>query len=1536
MSCVYTYQGKQYTEEEYKKYVVEQGMTEDFRSGEVYSDMIDIDRKKYQIQFDENGKIIDEQVKGKSSNTVLRNTNGKVYGFIPTEKMFSPLSRNRYNRISQQKFGVILSKLKSTFPQLNFIEESGSSMEENGYNKFFPGYVDEKGIHYNIDQVTEELPFHEMQHIWNEIIKIENPKLYQQMYDFIKKKIDTKDSDYESLKDLIVENNSSLKDNEEKLIDEMMATIGGLRSKNSVRNLFLNNGSDKADNWNMMRTIWEGVKGFVRDIMDTLHGVFFPGKFSPDFMNRNDYMFRSFFDDMRNTVLDGSTPFKFTEEELETIKHTFGQYYEMGSVEVNNISDIVSILNTKNTDPTKMMNLNEDALQDYVFSVMMNQKGKFYKWKIGETEKKYSKEQYELEPEALKKVIRKDIVSMYSMFEKSIRPKMSLFIKAVNEHISTHGTNNQQETLVQIADTIFGKTRLKDRVLRELSVVLGMQYSIREIVPYRELYAHSDANIRALYNNDFDGFDPLVIIHETDNNNTDISILDITSKPLGEFSGSVHANNIFSDLLSDGEYLSRGGSVRWGAKAFNIRNLVLTLQMMAMKKSNPKMRIRNIGTIEIHSDTMKGHMIIDISDALRHVGILTTIPAFMDSIKSDHIRSVLEDKSLFLDNYGQSWCSQLNSYIRHLAEQLDELNPGVYGIKTVAQKQADTLFSDDVNPRDILKIYRKRQKDIENRLGKEEAFKDSEYRLISNAIRELREEGNFHANSLEDMSIIARKFLNSYNINSEILQWVLQEAQVARSMIVDKYIKIHKEIRGDLEKIRIQYLKDNTAAVVTQTLRDKGSDYFKDSFITVRAKLLKDTKIGNKTIPAGEYIDMISPKMAMGLKEEGVSKNITDDRINLNNKLWEKIRDRWIDNIYYDLVGNPNNLDEVGDPIKTREYAAKIFDDLAEEGMVPVIEKAVNELLTSGDISRGGDIGMAIEKSIRIAGRESEFFDDMLGKKTDEEFAQVHAKFSGQRDKVARYEKAGLRYNEISQEYEVLDYERNKFMSTNLERIFNYFMLDGLRTEIYGERLIPVINNANSLLLNLKDNGIKQEQNIKYLEEFSDKVLLRKNRDEKHELKGRILGKEIRASVIVRNIIHGYSMAVLFLKTSVAAKSAGYNEIHQAITSISTKIANIGVPPELKDNMPNPNSAIKAHSVFGKDFRKARLMALHFQLINRSERDLLESPTLNMAIRNNIFTEGTGYIMSAATDMGARILAMAAWMHQEGSWDAYSFDKKTGEIQYDPTKDKRFYNADGTHTPQQESLLKSLIKRHIDQETMVDENSPIPSGHDWQLVTNNLKWYADKWIIGGVDDMTKVMLANSYIGAMFTEFRMFSFDPLFNMGLAAGERKTYGGGKYVAKDSNGEMLTEFEKRDIEGAFQSLNSGLQDLLSLRKIPMKDWKSFHQWWKDQSPQRRFNLANVMVRSFAWLGMFMLVRGLMNAGMADKKMDKKLAWMMSDIVFISSMMDWMQNPIPLASGILAMYKITSGEQSLDKITRFTGGVGEAYKTFLEEEKP
>jgi len=351
--------------------------------------------------------------------------------------------------------------------------------------------------------------------------------------------------------------------------------------------------------------------------------------------------------------------------------------------------------------------------------------------------------------------------------------------------------------------------------------------------------------------------------------------------------------------------------------------------------------------------------------------------------------------------------------------------------------------------------------------------------------------------------------------------------------------------------------------------------------------------------------------------------------------------------------------------------------------------------------------------------------------------------------------------------------------------------------------------------------------------------------------------------------------------------------------------------------LPNEDDILKAYKETSTNYHKTRELLKMYQIVNRTERDLLTSPFINPSMRGNIMKEQFQQIGNALTDWGQRAISMSSWMIKEGSWDAYSYDHKEGKLVYDVKKDKRFY-TNGKQSVQQKAIMDGLVTR-LQTQNLLDRDKTIPDrGHDWILVNDHLKWYGNKFVVGGYDNTVKTLMGVSFLGAAFSQYRYFSYDKFFNAGLYAGTRWQNAGAEWRAvQDENGNWISVREQMQIEGAYQSLGKAITDLKTYIAYS-KDMKALGPigWYKEQSFITRYNIASSMLRVMTFAGLAFAVMG-----MASDDQDKKFKWIYTDILVWMSAGQWMKNPIPLVTAVLQIGDVVMGRRNMETMERFAG---------------
>jgi len=296
-----------------------------------------------------------------------------------------------------------------------------------------------------------------------------------------------------------------------------------------------------------------------------------------------------------------------------------------------------------------------------------------------------------------------------------------------------------------------------------------------------------------------------------------------------------------------------------------------------------------------------------------------------------------------------------------------------------------------------------------------------------------------------------------------------------------------------------------------------------------------------------------------------------------------------------------------------------------------------------------------------------------------------------------------------------------------------------------------------------------------------------------------------------------------------------------------------------------------------------------------------------------------GHLGNQLTDIAERMVATVAMLIERGSLDAYVWDQKEGEHKYDITKDRQYFQEDGkTQTDAQKIALygdNGLIDRLVQQGQMklmpgqtnyeVDLKT-IPTGYDDKLIVILLKYYTDKFVMAPLDEWATNMLSSVWLGAMFHQYRFFSFEKLWNMGLFAYNRKTeYGGGMEAVKTKDGRWINRHIRGQIEGSFQSLGRVQQAIKYMSR------GDFSGWWAQQPEIGRINIARTMFKS---LFVAALIFGL-SLAKVPRKDHWRYTFLLSEMGMAFMTYDIMSNPLPLVGYTQTMLEAIMGDRDLTK---------------------
>ena len=1439
-----------------------------------------------------------------------------------------------------------------------FIGETNASIiKKYGKGINARGWVDQSGVHYNIDAIKDTDFMHELSHIWYKAIQKRDPELWNTLVDEATSIIDNNHIIHQAVQSKLRSNNMTL--SRADLIEEVIATIAGLSSKNAVDAFLSGNDITKTTEPGFVERVWNGLKSLANKISQFFknHIMRNPNHYYDDSFPEHDVLanirMADMFKDMAQSVLNGNiTPelsqllidgykgfndFNIGNEVLKAEKiliealgkdftHTnkdivienamIAQSATNVSIVIENvfddkgeiaykariiqdnlkfsvgiagivnddISEMMPLFNNNSTPQKSLSKVSNDRLATAITNSMIQRGTQSktknqaeYRYNLGGKPFIYPKT---FSFSKLKAAVEMDIIPQFHKFETELKPNLKAFAQAI--------LNNDGKSITEIGASIFGKKKFSDATLNQIASVIGLDEGFEEIYNYSELADQlNDPSLKALYSKSFVGFDPIVVVHSRDVNGVfDISILDITSKPLERNSKDLSQRGLQSTKEYSFDYYFKGG--RFDNHDRDIRKFLLGLTALSMAKNSRKgdskksnVKIRNIGVVQLMGNNVRKHMISNIADVVNEVKLVADNDKYMRNITNEEIISVMKDPFVYEHPMQQSYMSRLKVFLQYLIDS----DGTSYAKRNVFQTQLSILNDPKSDKSQLISVIESRKAFLDANMEQDDAFKNGEYQMLSETLKELQTGFVGRINEIKSMREYEMLINTAHDISDDNLQWLVTTVTTTKNIVVEEMYKAQMKMKDDFKKVIEAYEVKHPETKTTKFTKDIGSKYFEHLFKT------------KSVVHDGNTVDVLLPELHWNPEHDDTARLMKDGKLTKNdldftNKLLDIIEDRWLKNRLHSDKRTDAHKEIDGISKLTIEDIKPGFYDNENyvRGMIPMIGKSANELLFSGKFkSAGARIGDV------LGNFEVLFEDDNLGTSMN----AVSNALSGQYDIIQRYAKIGLDYTEGdvigTNEVTIRDYDANTNTSTNLEAIYNYFMLAGIRQQRYEEKVIPVYNSVKSILTMYK-NAVDTPQksaymryNLQWADEYINRVIHRQSGETPNDLTipkvkfkrqynkdGSIKAEEwnlpnqVDMNKLGRGLVSATSFATLGYSTGVAFKSLLFNELAGFINGIAATISGAN---EGNGALPGLGEVHEAHKIVlgggeTNDFKKARRLALDFQLINRNERDMLENPFLNLT-NKNIFQKAYAHLLNWGTDAAARMIAMVAIMKKDGTWDAYHYDEKTGDVIYTETKDKRFYDADGKQkTAKGEHAIKEYIRQKlIEQGSQSNTEMGLTKGYDFELIEGTMKWYADKYIIGTMDETSKPIIGNRFIGAAMSNFKVFSFSRLFNAGVFAETRQTTKGTGYKAyKDEDGTWIAEKDLLEIEGALQSFAKVMNAFKNTGN------ESLDEWWKNADDITKFNIWKTMVQMALWG----LIYGLVN-GAWDKE---KFEWLYKDI--------------------------------------------------------
>jgi hypothetical protein len=977
---------------------------------------------------------------------------------------------------------------------------------------------------------------------------------------------------------------------------------------------------------------------------------------------------------------------------------------------------------------------------------------------------------------------------------------------------------------------------------------------------------------------EFEGFDPIVSIHKSiDGSNMSISIFDATSLRLNK--KGILEGNIFKKHIAD-DYEARNKGVTLGNNEGDVRRLLLGLQVMAMKKANPDLKIKHVGVLGVSNKSIDSTWVF-MEDFVSNVKAMNGIEAIMKTLP-ESIKDIVSDDSLHKQDYDQPWIFMLRRKFQQRVQDLDGIENQEFNIKKIndSVSQIDAYLNGQGSKDEVLNMMIHRMEEIQNTYHKdEELLNDKEYIYLSNTIREMSAVASFDKNGTKDLDTIKSFLTPTPDISHDIVNWA--QEQIFKSMRI-----VQDKVRDFQNDKFVPILKDFNNRYFKKYPEQRAMDYLQDLSGKKFMPLFKTRKVKDQS---GNDIEVNSMEIHWDMNDAETKEAIRTNKISTKDVEFGKFI---VDTLEEQMIENILHSKRHDKGFK-KEDAKKDLDRKWRRGMIPVMSSSVNEMLMKKDAKSAK---AAYDKFFRQLTNLDDIYDEVDKQKLKDTKRQKILKemtdfFMNQigldsdiYGSDARMKMMGLR-NDITGPI-LMDSNTNENLSTNLELITMYMVSSSERKRVFDKKVLPYVNAAQTMLHNPQLSGLDGDQQVtkSYFQNYINSVL--KGMPETTDSK--ILGVNVDAAI--SSVVQLASFNGLALNVPVAASSALMNAGQLMNSAIANDMATNGLYGKAE--------AMKAIKMFGTVEGRKFIESIMdmYKVADRTERDMMHNPRMKVT-NKNIFTSHHAYWMNWYTDYNVRGIVAAAQMIKDGSIAAYTLNKKTGKLEYDESKDPNFKGETGEH-------FKNHIKQRLIEEGVMNSmDEKMPRGYDHKMASQ-LKHLADKHVVGNLDDATKGRFGRTVAAKPFMQF--ISWLPTKMVNYFGSTKASAVGGKYVTnKNEHGEAETVWEQTVQEGIFTTLKNIHSEL---RENKYKSMRS----WSEMKPHERYNVTKLGIDLISFTVLYGLYAGL-TGDWDDEEGDQA---MVEDSrlmkVFKYSAMDYLAfNPLKITESLLTVPVLEQAER-------------------------
>lgn len=870
-----------------------------------------------------------------------------------------------------------------------------------------------------------------------------------------------------------------------------------------------------------------------------------------------------------------------------------------------------------------------------------------------------------------------------------------------------------------------------------------------------------------------EGFNPVVAYYGEHDGVKDFSIFDITSMPIhntrkGNLLNVLGANSALAGSFYEDE---RG-----------LRRLVLSLQALSIANQIPNSRLRRIGILRPLQSTIQ-HSYINMREEIEYLQQLKDIEGFV-ALLPDRLKEALTNEELFKpDRHKQAYLWYLRRFYEE--NEVDRSDRDYNSYKGMARLLADNMLTKD----NILEAMKFRMSVLSQRFKKkEDLYKDQEFKLLSDAVREIDDRQRKGTNVMKDMGWINARWLKSgQTVNNDIVQWAVGKVQTALYKVKDDIWAFKEWHKPWLQKVNDFHYARNP--------KDRLGEFAYDTSAKKFDFMWKKVKLGDTTVRNGEiHWDINNAETKRALSEGVLTKEMVQYGKELMDRI-ESLMERYLAHRMEEYSFGHNAAERKKDAMaKAKAELARVW----KKGNMPIIPLSVAQTLFKGDVKKGWD------RIIQNMTEKENLFDD-LGKSVADDM-KVGEFLVNQFDGTSyeygsnkRLERLGLSYD--GADVHVEDPKRNHDVNTDLEFLGNLMMLSLTRKMELESRAMHAVNAANAILYNYNNSeGEDMKWNLQWLNMFTERVV--------HGRTGKV-GEDVPLPWQKPGEDRTMNMDAAFnaLMTATIFNNMAFNvpsSITQFIVSfiglqnfaLSNTVGNtqwFGMP-----------ELVKAFSAMFTDSNKFYAVIAKYHFADHDERMMTDSRR-HQVTQKNIWSSYYFQYLNWAPDFMARSVGAVAQMMKDGSWDAHTVSD-TGILSYNEDNDQRWKGQYG------KILRDTIYKENVAAGLQDPDNKRLERAYEPEEVRSIMDSIAQN-IVGGYNAEERTNASYHLFGKLFSTYHTFIYRKWENLTTQPMFKDATGKWDVeLVKDDKGNEVAvpTWKKEYFEGKIQSLAAAVREI------------------------------------------------------------------------------------------------------------------------------